>query len=185
MHTCKILNHYTSQIMNPNGKMQKDIQKTYLQVYDKQSDAIFRHCYFRISDREVARDLMQETFTKTWEYLAKGGEIENIRAFLYKVANNLLIDYYRKKRAVSLEAITEKGIEFASQNSEQEAKIKTDVGFALKYLNELDDAHKQVLIMRYVNDMQIKDIAKVLEETENAVSVRIHRGLKKIQNKFA
>lgn len=167
--------------MRGEDKMQNDIQKKYLQIYDKQADAIFRHCYFRTSDRERALDIMQETFTKTWEYIAKGGEVKNIRAFLYKVANNLLIDYYRKKRAVSLDAITEKGVEFASQDSEHDAKHKTDVSLALEYLDVLDEGHKQVLLMRYVDDMKVKEIANMLNETENAVSVRIHRATKKIQ----
>ncbi|MDP4010402.1 MAG: sigma-70 family RNA polymerase sigma factor [Candidatus Spechtbacteria bacterium] len=165
-------------------KMHKDVQEKYLRVYDKQADAIFRHCYFRISDKEIALDLMQETFTKTWEYISKGGEVTNIRAFLYKVANNLLIDQYRKKKSISLEAIHETGFEFASKNADQDIKTKVDANLALRYLDVLEDDSKQVLLMRYVDDMKVKDIAEIIGETENAVSVRIHRALKKIQEQI-
>ncbi|MDX1608365.1 MAG: sigma-70 family RNA polymerase sigma factor [Candidatus Spechtbacterales bacterium] len=161
--------------------MQKDLQEKYLRIYDKQSDAIFRHCYFRVSDRELALDIMQETFTKTWQYLADGGEIKNIKAFLYKVANNMVIDYYRKKKATSLENITEQGVQFATAEGEGKIKRHVDKELALQYMEDLDDAYKQVLLMRYVDDMRVKDIAKTLDETENAVSVRIHRAVKKIQ----
>ncbi|MDX1608333.1 MAG: sigma-70 family RNA polymerase sigma factor [Candidatus Spechtbacterales bacterium] len=161
--------------------MQKEIEKKYLNIYEKQSDAIFRHCYFRVSNRELALDIMQETFTKTWKYLADGGEIKNIKAFLYKVANNMIIDHYRKKKATSLENITEQGVQFAIAGGEKSIKRHVDKELALQYMENLDDAYRQVLLMRYVDDMKVKDIAKILNETENAISVRIHRGIKKIK----
>ena len=77
-------------------------------------DAIFRHCYFRVFDRERARDLVQETFLKTWEYLTRGHDIENIRAFLYRVATNLIIDDSRRKKEISLEQLSESGFDPAA-----------------------------------------------------------------------
>ena len=83
------------------------IEQKFLKAYDEYSDAIFRHCYFRVSDREKAKDLTQDTFTKTWEYVLKNGEVTDLRAFLYKVANNLIIDTYRKKKEDSLDDMME------------------------------------------------------------------------------
>jgi len=67
-------------------------EKQFIDAYDKYSEAIFRHCYYRVFDRERAKDFVQETFCKTWKYIVDGNDIENIRAFLYKTANNLIID---------------------------------------------------------------------------------------------
>ena len=74
-------------------------------AYEEYKDAIFRHCYFHTFDREQAKDAMQETFIKTWQYLESGHKIDNLRAFLYKVATNLIINAARKKKSVSLEGL--------------------------------------------------------------------------------
>jgi DNA-directed RNA polymerase specialized sigma24 family protein len=80
----------------------------FLQAYLLHSDSIFRFCFFRLSDRELAKEVAQEAFTRTWQYLVNGSEIKNIRAFLYKTASNLVIDQYRKRRPQdSLEALQE------------------------------------------------------------------------------
>ena len=80
-------------------------------AYESYSDALFRHCYFRLYDREKSKDIVQEAFIKTWEYASKGTEIENTRAFLYKVLNNLIVDEIRRKKALSLEILLEGGFQ--------------------------------------------------------------------------
>jgi len=60
-------------------------QEEFLASYDEFSDAIFRFCVLKVSNREVAVDLMQDTFTKTWDYVAKGNTI--------LVSNSKQLDY--------------------------------------------------------------------------------------------
>ncbi len=91
--------------------MAKPLEDIFIKAYDDHSDAIFRHCYFRVFERERAKELTQEVFIKTWEYLRNGQEVKNLRAFLYRVANNLVIDESRKKKANSLEAMQEQGFD--------------------------------------------------------------------------
>src|SRR3989338_5881146 len=88
-----------------------DIMEQFEKAYDELSDAIFRHCWFKIGDREKAKDLMQETFTKSWQYIAQGTSVNNLRPFLYRVANNLIIDEYRKKKELSLDGLMAEGFE--------------------------------------------------------------------------
>src|SRR3989338_4657432 len=140
----------------------------FMKVYDAHVDAIFRHCYFRVFDRERARDLVQETFLKTWEYLAQGRKIENIRAFLYRVATNLIIDDSRRKKEISLEQLSESGFDPAAEEKE-EITATIDRDFLLKKLEEIDPLHCEILIMRYVDDISIKEMAKILEERENTI----------------
>ena len=88
-----------------------EIMEQFTKAYDELSDAIFRHCWFRIGDRERAKDLMQETFTKSWQYISRGEKVDNLKAFLYRVANNLIIDEYRKKKELSLDNLMVEGFE--------------------------------------------------------------------------
>lgn len=156
------------------------IEQGFLKAYDELADAIFRHCYFRVSDREKAKDIAQETFTKTWEYIGKNGVVDNMRAFLYKVANNLIIDSYRKKKEDSLDEMQEDGFDVG--NDDHEAIMNMIAGKEIiRLLDLLDGKYRDVIVMRYIDDMTVKDIAATFSETENVISVRLHRGLKKVR----
>jgi len=153
----------------------------FVQAYDQHADAIFRHCFFRVHDRERARDLMQETFTKTWKYMADGGAIENIRAFLYKVATRLVIDEWKKaKKESSLEDLQEKGFEPGAEDRFfGQLEVDTE---AKSMLQKIDPRYRDVIVMRYLEELSPKEIGLILGESENAVSVRIHRGLKQVRH---
>ncbi|MFA6397223.1 MAG: RNA polymerase sigma factor [Candidatus Paceibacterota bacterium] len=152
--------------------------------YEQYSDAIFRYCLFQTSNREKAIDITQDTFIKTWEYLSRSEkEIENMRALLYKIAKNLIIDYRRKKKSESLDNLTEQGFDFSDEKNDMYEKETIFEGKqAFESINKLDEKYREVIMLRFVEDMEIKDIAKALNKSENNVSVRIHRGLEKLKN---
>ncbi len=159
-----------------------DVQDAFLKAYETYADAIFRHCYFRVYHREQANDLMQQTFMRTWQTLVQGTEIENLRAFLYKVANNLIIDEARKKREqVSLDGLEESGFE-PSTNPRPELEKSLDHQALYPYLQQLDEKHREVVIMRYIDDLSPKEIAQVLGESANVISVRIHRAIERLRH---
>lgn len=158
----------------------EDKEQQILTAYDSYADAIFRHCYFRLYDREDAKDVMQEVFIRAWEYVCDGNVIDNTRAFLYRTANNLVIDRVRKHKSYSLDALKEKG--FDPEDHAQDAARIVDVVSGrevLQVLHRLEDPYRAVVIMRYIDDLMPREIASVLGETENVVSVRIHRAVKK------
>ncbi len=164
--------------------MAKSLEYLFIKAYDDYSDAIFRHCYFRVYERERAKELMQETFIKTWEYLKRGEdenlEIKNLKAFLYKVANNVIIDESRKKKVVSLELMQERGFDPKDDTHDRLLNF-LEGGELIRLLEEVDPKYREALTMRYVEDLDIKEIAAALSETENNISVRIHRGIEKIR----
>ena len=159
--------------------------EAFLQAYDAYADALFRHCYFRVYDRERARELMQECFMKTWEYLAKGKEVKNLRAFLYRVANNLVIDESRKKKEASLDAMAEEQGFDPPASDRHGIADQAEVQNILTRLKELEEHYRQVITMRFIDGLSPSEIAGVLGETENAVSVRLHRGIKQLRQMIA
>ncbi len=131
-------------------------------------------------DRDKAKDITQETFIRLWKYIAGGEEIENARALLYKMANNLIIDESRKKQTVSIELLSEKGFDPGTDNmpkliSELDSKFVGDV------VKKLEPRYREIINMRFIEDLSIKEIAEATDETENNISVRIHRGLKQLR----
>lgn len=158
----------------------KNTEAQFNEAYREYADEIFRFCHYRVFDRERAKDITQETFIKTWKQMADGVEIKNVRAFLYRVARNLVIDASRKKTTTSLEDLAEAGFEPAAETTNHHDII--DGATAITYIQKLDPMYREVLLLRFVHDFSPKEIAEHLEETQNVISVRINRGLKQLKN---
>src|ERR1700691_5435263 len=82
-------------------------EKQFMGLYSAQSDAVFRFCFIRTRERETALDITQESFLKFWKVLVRGDTVANERALLFTIARHLVIDWFRSKKAVSLDAMTE------------------------------------------------------------------------------
>ncbi|MBI2984163.1 MAG: RNA polymerase sigma factor [Candidatus Kerfeldbacteria bacterium] len=156
----------------------------FLQLYDQLADALFRHCYYRVFDRERAKDLVQETYLRAWEYMQRGQKILNMKAFLYRVANNLLIDESRKKRALSLDQLQAEGFEPAGPGAEV-TETKLDADAVLRIVKDLNPDYREVFVMRYVNGLEPREIAEILGESPNVISVRLHRAIRQLKQTLA
>jgi RNA polymerase sigma-70 factor (ECF subfamily) len=167
-----------SKIMNINQN-----EKLFLDSYDAYADAIFRFCYFKTGDRELSKDLTQDVFMKVWNYMQKGNDIKNSQAFLYRVANNLVIDWYRKSKSLSLDDLSDNEEESFDPPDPREYTIQNaEVSLAMGLLDKLEEDDKALIIWRFVEGMTPKDIAQEIGNVkENVVSVRIHRALKKLR----
>ena len=154
------------------------------ELFKRQNNAIFRHLFYRLGDRERAKELTQEVFMKTWQHLSKGNTIEFEKAFLYQVANNLFINEIRtKKQSVSLDDLHEKGgfeIEDTAESPEQRSEQRE----LLDQLDKLPENYREVLILRYIDGMAVQDIATLLNEKETNISMRIARALSKLKEHY-
>lgn len=155
-------------------------EQLFLSTYDQHADAIYRFCYFKLLNKEKAEEVSQEAFTRTWEYLADGKEVENLRAFVYRVAKNIMVDYFRKKKESSLDELRTRGFDVAVDLQEH-WENQMDGSEIVKVIARLDEKFREVILLRYVNDLPVKEISKIIGETENHVSVRLHRGLKQLK----
>jgi len=170
----------------PKGEAwSREMERDFLAAYDTHADALFRHCLLRIRDRELAKDIVQEAYSRTWVYLSEGKKIGHLRAFLYRVANNLIVDSTRRKRSSSLDSMMEEdGFEPADTNPSDPA-IAPDARIAMRLLEKLDDIYRLTITMRFVDGLSPKEIAAALQVSENVVSVRLHRGIEQLKKLFA
>jgi len=183
---------YNGSCMSARQPANKDLsqEERFLAAYDEYGDALFRHAHLRVSDRERAIDVVHDTFTKVWSYVRAGHNIEQYRPFLYKVLNNLIIDSYRKKRETSLDALLDKeGVDEGSFAELSESTIESlaatlDGRRAFELLHVLSDEYREVIILRFVDGLGPKEISDLLEESQNVVSVRLHRGLTKLKQQL-
>ncbi len=166
-------------------RISNDAKDQFLTAYDEYHDAIYRHCFFRVFSQTRAEELVQETFMRSWQYLMQGNKVDNIRAFLYRVANNLIIDESRKKKEESLEVLMEKSpAHEPSYEGGRNIEKKVLYNQIVEGMDDLPADYKEILTLRYVQDLDPKEIAERLDTNANNVSVKINRAVKALRNKF-
>ncbi|MBD5492535.1 MAG: RNA polymerase sigma factor [Lachnospiraceae bacterium] len=136
-------------------------------------DKIYRYCYCKLRQRELAEDITQETFLR---FLNHGHDFHTAHAlpYLYTIARNLCIDEYRKKKP--LLAIEEERIE----DIEAEEKMITGVSIRLA-LAELEEEERELLMLRYVNEVPVYAICKVYGLSRFSVYRKLKSALKKLE----
>lgn len=154
----------------------------FLKVYDADSDAVFRLCFFSTTNREVAIDLTQDAFTKTWDAMRKGVEIRNIRAYVFHVARNLIKDHWKKKKTVEMnEGEKENSINNLVDTLSTDTETKAEASRVLDVLENFPENERTLIHLRYIEGYRPKDIAQLLGERENTISVRLNRSMEKLR----
>ncbi|PIT86452.1 MAG: hypothetical protein COU33_03120 [Candidatus Magasanikbacteria bacterium CG10_big_fil_rev_8_21_14_0_10_43_6] len=155
-------------------------KEQFIAAYNEHQDSIFKFFYFRVYNREKALELTQDTYIKVWKYVIDGKEIIHMKAFVYKVAYHLVVDYSRKKKEQSLDALLDEGMQFAD-NKGLSYSDTIDWMASMQEVEKLDETYRDIIKMRYVDGLSPKEIGEIVGSSENAISVRLHRGLKKVQ----
>lgn len=112
--------------------------------------------------------------------MVKGGKIDLMRAFLYHVLNNLIIDEYRKKKTSSLDIMIENGFEPSTGTSDPMINF-LDGKKAIFLIQRLPEVYRKVMRMRYVQDLSLREISLITGQSKNAIAVQLHRGLEKLR----
>lgn len=149
-------------------------------IFEQENDALFRFCFVRTSNRELAVELTQESFARLWGKMALGEGVPNPRALLYVTARHLVIDWYRKKKSVSLEALSadrEKPFDPKDEHAQEAIELSADAEQALALLSRLSETHRDILTLRFLEERPPREIAELLGLTSNTVSVRISHAL--------
>ena len=163
----------------------KNLRKIFSKIYDRYIEKIYRFIFFKVNSQEIAQDLTSETFLKTWETYKNGNqEIENIQAYLYKTARNLVIDFYREKGKVQIVSADNAFIADPAPNLEEKARLSSDIEQIRQVLTNLKDDYQNVIIWYYLDDLPISEVAKLLDRSEEATRVLLHRALNSLRQKI-
>ena len=164
-------------------------ERAFLEAFDEYADALFRYASLRLSDRERAKDLTQESFIKAWDYVREGGDVKHWKSFLYRVLHNLIIDEYRRSKTTSLDALLEEDTGSASALLAVDGRATTEEALddqmlikrVRELIKELPESQRIPLSLRYVDGLSPQEIAELLDLSENVVSVRIHRAVARLK----
>jgi RNA polymerase sigma-70 factor (ECF subfamily) len=162
-------------------------EKEFIKFYDDNAKAIYRYIFLRVNSKEAAQDLSSEAFLKAWNRISNIGslDIKNPRAFLYQVARNLVIDFYRKK---SRNELSLDEMELDIPDLESNFEEKTNLGLELEpiraALEKIKDDYAEVVIWHYLDELSVPEIAEVLDKSEGAVRVMLSRGLEQVRKQM-
>ncbi len=173
-------------------RAQKD-SEIFVELYDEYYPKIFGYTLKRVASFEIAQDVTSETFFKAlkklWQF-----RWQNIpfSAWLYRIANNEIANYYRKNRfLVSLEILRDKqGFEpIALHNPETEfleaqEKLKNHQNFLKiqEKISQLPIKYQEIITLRFFEKKKIKEICEILGKKEGTIKSLLHRGLKKLKD---
>lgn len=152
------------------------------ELYSFYLDRIYRYVFYQVNDRMTAEDITEEVFLKAWKAIGtcKGKE-KTFLSWLYRIAHNHLINTLRSMtRLISIEK--DNIIELTDPKQEIEANL--DYQALLETITCLPQNQKQVIILKFIEGMDNREISKIMRKNEGAIRVLQMRALSKLKERF-
>ncbi len=155
----------------------KHDHEAFAQLYDRFVDKIYKYIYYKVGSKTEAEDLTGQVFLKAWEAIGKYQWTERpFAAWLYRIAHNLIVDYFRTKRdAASLDDIAAGEHPGADLEDIVDARLTADtLKAALKHLTH---DQQQVIVLRFLQGYNTSEVAEIMGKQPGAVRTLQHRAL--------
>ena len=163
-------------------------------IYDQYIKQIYRLIFFKTPSKEIAEDLTQEVFVSLLEYLKKTKHsIDQLQGFIYKVARNKIAHYYsttadKDKNLELIEEIESNKIfntisqPISGIELENMVDQKIDIKFVMKCIKKINNkTYQEVIILRFIQDLSLKEISKLINKNVSATSVTLYRAINKLR----
>ena len=171
------------------NRLKKRENQAFSDLYDKYSSDLYRFIFYKVSSQEEAQDLTSLVFLKAWQHISKHslGETKTLRALIYKIARNAIIDHYREGRdkieSLDNEAkpiqIRDEDIDLEKQMDKQISLLKIN-----KQLHKLKEEYREMIVLRYINELEIEEISVITAKTKANVRVILHRALQALKDRL-
>lgn len=162
------------------AKAKQGEQVAFGQIYSLYFKKIYTFIFYRVSHKELAEDLAEEVFLKAFTKIHSIADDKAFLGWLYQIARNQVIDYYREKKiTVGLEEV-ENTLEYET-NVIDIVNLEQQQIFLLKHIKDLPSDQQQVLKLKFFEDLSNSEIAAVLNKSEGAVRIIQHRAITKLQ----
>ena len=147
----------------------------YNKSVDLFSDNIYRFALKKVKDVNTANDIVQDTYLRLWQHV-KEVDFERVKSYLFRIANNLIIDLYRKSKYIGELVNDELNLSYSTSGF---SDIKEHLDIAL---NTLSQIQKTVILLRDYEGYSYDEIGEITGLTESQVKVYIYRGRKKLKD---
>lgn len=170
-----------SEMSSVIEKAKNGDNKAFSDLYNFYFKRIYTFIYYRVNHKETAEDLAEDVFLKAYTKIATVSKNASFEGWLYQIARNLVIDYYRRKKPdIDLKDI-ENTLEYES-NIVNEIDLNAQQKVFLQLLKKLTPEHQQIIRLKFIEDLDNFAIAQILEKSEGAVRVLQHRALTSLKD---
>lgn len=154
-------------------------------LYDMHVNRVYRHIYYRVGNTADAEDLTQQVFLKAWQAISRYKKTASpFLAWLMTISHNLVVDFYRTKKDKSyLDASVIAGDPQSSP--EQLAEARFEQQRLQRGILQLSGDEQQVVMLRFIEGFEFREIASLLGKKEGAIRVILHRALVKLRHILA
>lgn len=163
-------------------KRAKANPQVFEELYKKYADKVYNYFWYRTGhQKDVAEDLMQETFFRAFKHLSRF-QIRGYSylTYLFTVAHNVLVNYYRSNKMISLSELGD-DIDIPVEITETvDIARRIDAENLWKAVQSLSQTERDIILMFYQKEMSIKDISRVMARSENAIKLILSRVRKKL-----
>lgn len=171
--------------MDPESELlvqAKNGKKSALEVLYK-TNFKYLHIFVRtkVNDIEITNDICSEAFVRAFENIDKFREESKFKSWLYTIAKNLIYDWYKEK---SKSSIYEEFMDIEVKIHEEKQDDKKDTSEIKKILGALKDNYREVLELRFLSKLSIKETSQVMGLSESNIKVIQNRAIKKAQSLF-
>ena len=162
------------------------LQEQFSKIYDDYIEKIYRFVYLKVNSQEAAEDITSKVFMRGWEAYQKQirnskFEIRNSSAFLYQIARNAVVDYYRERGRTKTVSV-DSNIVDPGTNAQDLAILSADVNNVKRAISKLKKEHQDIIIWHYLEDMPVSKIAELLGKPVGTARVMLHRALKDLKS---
>ena len=172
-------------------KKEENMDKNYYNdIYDQHINEVYRFVFLRTNSQEASQDICSDVFFKFYNSTKNkpAKYLKNPRAFIYKIARNKVIDYYRtNKKNLSFDELKEDSTmdEALIDNSFEEKLHQEDLKQVIQRgLQQIKPLYADIIIYKFVEELSNQEISNILSKTESNVRVLIHRSLKALKDKI-
>lgn len=150
------------------------------QAYVSYAEKIYRFLYWQTRDQALAEDLTGEAFSRAWNRRESYRD-GSVQAWLFQIARNLLIDYRRKKKDVPLDDTTAIMGSLEQESLVVQVERADEIWRMHKAIDALPDNLRGVTVLRFIEELSVREVAEVLDLSEANVRVLQFRALKRLR----
>lgn len=177
------------------SRLKSKDKEAFVKAYDLYIDSIYRFIYFKVNDEDEAWDLTSAVFLKAWNHIQNNNllDYKTLRSLFYKIARNSVIDYYREQAAQKNNMVIGAGrdgdnireameeVADEKQDVERRVGVTLDLAMVEKKLLDLKDEYREIIILRFTEELSISEIAEILGKSNGNVRILVHRALKALR----
>lgn len=157
-------------------------EQAYEILLDKYEAPIYRFFYYSQGNHQVAQDQCGETFARFVASIKnfKSDNSHSLRAFIFGIARNILLETFRKKRLIREDASLLEEVPSNTPSVFRQVSSPDELKFVLNIIAQFKEAERQILLLRFVEGLKLHEVAGIMKMPLNSVKSHVHRSRKKL-----